>query len=321
MSLWKPAEQLLDKGFEFLESQDYEAAVRIGKRLKRKRHPSAFEILATAYAEGGDLPGAIRELEAGVETAPDAWRLWQLLGNYYSDEKRYEDAKQAFGRAISYPDSWVDSVRLNLAIAMSRGGEHDRALQTLDQISDDTLRIFVAASTVSALNHLARYEAAIERAESAISRPASDPQDEEPLSRLHSGLGRAAWELRKDAGVALKHSWRAIELNPCNHNALFLVREVRNQRTPDSKYFRLLVHGEWHEPVDNVAETQGFYRSFDVVADTQEAALEFAKEFEPETTHPSITIDSCEIIGPAPDSPHGVYVAVGHVYYSETEED
>jgi hypothetical protein len=29
-------------------------------------------------------------LERGVEKAPDVWLLWQLLGNNYSDEERFD---------------------------------------------------------------------------------------------------------------------------------------------------------------------------------------------------------------------------------------
>lgn len=311
----------MDKGFEQLESYDYENAIRTGKKLKRMRHSSAFEILATAYAEDGDRPKAIRELEAGVDKAPDVWRLWQLLGNYYSDEERYEDAKGAFDRALSCPDSWVDSVRLNQAIAMHRANEHEAALGTLGQITDDSLSIRAAATKISVLNSLSQHDEAITVAEQAIEAPSTDPEDSEPLSRVYSGLGRTMWDQGRHAELALKHAWKAIELNNGNDSAMWLIREVQNKRSPNSKYFRMAVHGEWREPIDDDGEIQGFYRSFDVVADTEQAALDLAREFEPEEARPTMTIDECEAIEPAPDSPHGVYVVTGHAYYSETEED
>ena len=321
MSPKKTAEQLMDEGFELLESYDYEGAIRTGKKLKRMRHSSAFEILATAYAEDGDRPKAIRELEAGVEKAPDVWRLWQQLGNYYSDEKRYDDAKRAYERAVSCPDSYVDSVRLNMAIAMNRANDHEAALEILETIQDDDLRVRVAASTVTVLTDLGRHEAAIAVAERAIAVPSDDPEDVEPMSRVYSGLGEAVWAHERDADLALKHAWKAIELNNGNNGAMWLVREVRNRKSPDSQYFRMIIHGESREQIEDEGETQGFYRSFDVVADTEESALELAKEFESETVRPTITIDECDAIEPAPDSPHGVYTVTGHVFYSEAEDD
>ncbi|MCI0421586.1 MAG: hypothetical protein L0312_20565, partial [Acidobacteria bacterium] len=74
-------ERLMNEGFAALENCSVKRAIKIGQRLKKMRHSSAFEILALAHDLDDDPNKAIEVLEEGVCKAPTAWRLWQLLGN------------------------------------------------------------------------------------------------------------------------------------------------------------------------------------------------------------------------------------------------
>ncbi|MFQ5503149.1 MAG: hypothetical protein ACE5EQ_12785 [Phycisphaerae bacterium] len=81
------ADQLYEAGMDALDDEDYRLALRLGLRLKRRRHSSAFEILARAYRGLDREDRAITILEKGVELAPDVGMLWHQLGCYYSDNE------------------------------------------------------------------------------------------------------------------------------------------------------------------------------------------------------------------------------------------
>jgi hypothetical protein len=61
-------------------------ALEIGKKLKSMKYSGGFEIMAMAYADDDQKDKAIECLEEGVKTCPDVWILWQMLGNYRSDQ-------------------------------------------------------------------------------------------------------------------------------------------------------------------------------------------------------------------------------------------
>ena len=56
MSELADAESLMEEGFELLGQDDTEGAIKIGKRMKKMKHSSAFEILALAYGYKDKLP-------------------------------------------------------------------------------------------------------------------------------------------------------------------------------------------------------------------------------------------------------------------------
>ena len=92
--------RLTDKGFSFLRSHHYADALAVGRRLKRLRHSSAFEIMALAHLGLHRLSKAIAVLEEGVAKAGRVWLLWELLGNCYSDAGRYKNAERAYQQRI-----------------------------------------------------------------------------------------------------------------------------------------------------------------------------------------------------------------------------
>src|SRR6185295_8730093 len=97
----QPVESLMQKGFALLDAHQYKEALEMGRQLQRMRHSSAFEIMALAYLGLDQLPKAIATLEEGVRAAERVWLLWELLGNCYSDEGRYDAAEKAYQTALS----------------------------------------------------------------------------------------------------------------------------------------------------------------------------------------------------------------------------
>jgi hypothetical protein len=100
----------------------------------------------------------------------------------------------------------------------------------------------------------------------------------------------------------------------CEH-AAWLIREVEGQVSETASYYRLLVRGQWHENVAPDFERPHFFTSFDVVADTPEEALEFARRFEPPQIQDSLALEEVERIEARPGDPKGVYSARGRCIF------
>ena len=89
-------EKLMDNAFTLLEECQPSKALKIGEKLRKLKYSGAFEIIARAYADLEKIDRAVKVLEEGVKKASDVWRLWQLLGNYYSETKKYQKAFQSY---------------------------------------------------------------------------------------------------------------------------------------------------------------------------------------------------------------------------------
>jgi tetratricopeptide (TPR) repeat protein len=224
------AEELMEEGFRLLKEFEFESAIRVGKRLKKLRHSSAFEILALAYAQQDAKARAIRELEDGVRRAPDVWRLWQLLGNYYSDQERYDDAQKAYQHALTCPSADEGSVYLNMAIALGRERRYPEALHALDQVTDKELALRAGSSRMGFLNALESYSEAVALGRDLLAAAnAEDLADERTLASIHAELGHALWMATRDATSALAEAWEALRIQFNEPNALWLIREIRNR--------------------------------------------------------------------------------------------
>ena len=145
------AEKLLERGHALLREARLDEALEVSDRLRELRNSGAFEIGAMAHAAKGDLEGAVRVLEEGLEHAPGVWLNWQLLGNYLSDLERFPQAATAYERALACPNAGVASVRLNQAILAQRRGDFEAALGLIELVDDPELSLQAASVHVGAL--------------------------------------------------------------------------------------------------------------------------------------------------------------------------
>jgi len=329
----KSVEELYEEGLERLDRFDLDGAIRVGKELKKRRHSSAFEILGRAYQGKGEPDKAVEVLEEGVSLAPADSDLWEQLGCYYSDLERYDEAESALRRALESENDRRSAVLLNLAILYSRADRPEESLQLLDSLPPGEVNsLFVAVYKVDALTELLRFEEAITLADTSILLTEEEEDLDRPvtgrgaeavsvlsmLGSLYAKRGRAVWLGRKDGEAALRDAWRALELDRRNPQAAWLVRGVENQISPDGKYYRILLEGRWHEPIEGSEAPPGFYVGYDVVADSELEALELIKRFEPAGVRDSLRIDKKEVLEARPDEPKGVYRANrGYSFFDE----
>ena len=316
--------QLMKRAHDCLDTYDYSEAIKLGKKLIGLRHTSGFEILGLAYAALDKPKKAIRILEKGVEKASDVWLLWQLLGNYYSDAQRYDEALAAYEHAAKCRHCDVKSLRLNRALVMSRQNRNEEALLLLRKnrglrLVDFRTRILEA----SLLQELGKTARALRIAETAFHRLAK--KNEEFLWRntdetgfIYSRLGDILWESGQQKERAIECVQQALEFNRSESNTLTLLRNINAFYSPKSKYFRLLVQGEWFEQLEGTKGklmSAGFMASYDVVADNRKEALALLSELEPEQVRASLKINESEVLEKCPEYPKGVYRMTGRNFY------
>jgi len=130
------AEALMDRGWELLRQNKPREALKVGWRLEDMRYSGGFEMQAMALWALHRRNEAFAILEAAVATLPSLWRLWQLLGNYRSDEGDYGRAFAAYERALACDCDPVD-VQYNYANALARAGRWAEAVARLETLSPD----------------------------------------------------------------------------------------------------------------------------------------------------------------------------------------
>ena len=91
---------LMDRAQELLDEEEPGKALKIGQELERRCFSGAFEIQALALVAMDRLKEAIETLKRGVSLAPQAWVLWQQLGNCQSDAGLYASALHAYDAAL-----------------------------------------------------------------------------------------------------------------------------------------------------------------------------------------------------------------------------
>src|SRR5437899_2861200 len=182
----KTVEELYEEGLARLDRFELDGALRIGKALKKRRHTSAFEILARAYQGKDEAEKAVEVLEEGVSVAPALAALWEQLGCYYSDLERYDEAESAFRRALEGEGVDRSSTLLNQAVLYSRMGRPAEALEAVNSLDPQEVdRLFLDATRLAALVESGRYEESNSVADDSIRRE----EQEQDLDRSVGGRG------------------------------------------------------------------------------------------------------------------------------------
>ncbi len=97
---------------------------------------------------------------------------------------------------------------------------------------------------------------------------------------------------------------------------LALIRDIRDERSKDSKYFRLVIQGN---SLDAPASVEGFYAPYDVVAESEEEAMVFIEEVESLTGFDHLEIEEIEVLTARVRDPKGIYRAGTRTYFGSGE--
>ncbi len=311
-----PSDPWVSLGFQQLRDGEFEDALETAKKVEELRASACFEIAAQAHANLGDPEAAIAVLEHGVREAPNAWPNWQLLGNLYADAGRFDDAEDAYRDALQCNHVWAQSIHLNQAILLGQQGHHDRTLIALDAIDDDDLLFEVASARMNALFCEQKNEQALALAETILVQEPQTASDEDAWyfisvidMRIRMAAGLDPQEVRERALALL------VEY-PENDHVLALIRDIRDERCKESKYYRLVIQGN---SLDTPASVEGFYAPYDVVAESEEEAMTFIEEVESLTGFDHLEIEESEVLSQRVRDPKGIYRAGTRTYFGTGE--
>lgn len=305
------ARRLYDEARELIDAGVFEDALTIARKLRKLSYSGAFEIEGLAYAGLARHEDAVRVLREGLAQAPHVWLNWHLLGNCLSDLSRFDEALAAFDRAAACSGADRSLIDLNRAIVEGRRQNHARSLAILDDVHGDAVRLPAISTRISALRGLQRDDEALALAEAAL-RAWSDG-DEKAIGSIAFAYG----ELRRSRGdnplairtAAIDH-WRWTH----DKNLLWLIRDVLPVRSDSARYWRLTLCAE---ELGATVDANGFFVGVDVVADSVEEALEFARQLDEFDGAADLRVDEAHDLGPHPNEPKGVYAMRGRVYYRE----
>lgn len=319
-------EALIEEGRRFLESEDYDKAIAVGKKIEQECHSYAFELMALAYAAKGDLQKAIATLERGVKLAPSAWLLWQLLGNYYSDASRWDDAQQAYARALECPNADQSSINYNITMAFLRAGKTADALNNINRVISPELQLKAASLQIDIYAANGDNVEAIRYAKQVLAEAITDDEediDEEELpdiADIYGAYARAVWK-QGDTNQALELAWQAISLWKHQERAMWLIREIENKRSNSARNYRLMIEGAFPDAFEDEEEPLGFFVTYEIVADNPEEAFSLAARFEPDYLRESLHVCECDVSDEKVDEPKGVYFVSGYCCFPIEESE
>lgn len=322
-------DKLWDKGLEAIKNEEFDKAINIGRSLKKLRHTSAFEVLALAYNGKRKTIRAIKILKQGVKKGPNAWPLWQLLGNYYSDIGKFNRCFKAYENGLKCPNADTTSLHINYAVASSRINNNEEALLHLEFVTttEDAMYFRSEALKSEIYNELGLYEQSLDISKRNISKNEEDPTKYEDIRGIDISLSTllresayALWKLNSDIDMAYNHLQTSLLYDKLNPRTAWIIREINNEFAADSKYYRVLIEGEWYPPEPNEDE-YNFFTSYDVVASTEEEALEYIKFFEPDELKDSIKIHETEVLEKNIKDNKGVYETNGYNLYPRKDKE
>ena len=95
----------LSRGIDLYMRQDYEGAIKefrrsVGLAPNSSYSTDASNYMANAYLALGDSDGAVKTYEAAVKRSPFRDDIFVSLGNLHFSEKRYEEAIDAYEKAV-----------------------------------------------------------------------------------------------------------------------------------------------------------------------------------------------------------------------------
>jgi predicted Zn-dependent protease len=317
--------KLMEDGFNAAYSGSYDDAIKIGKKLIGLRHSSGFEILALGLQGNGENKKAIKVLEDGLKKVPKVFKLWQLLGNLYSDCKMYTKAYRAYENGLQCTDTDHNSIFLNYSIALNRDNNVLKALETLHKINivncDDSLKVSFWAIKLNIQNKMQDFKKCIADyilINGLVNNSNSEKllNAKEYISSLHYEYAYALHKTGSDKNDILKAIDKAISENKHNEEIKWLIREIRGAFSIESKHYSVNIEGIWLFEHDENGSAPGFLTHYDVVADDETEAIQYIKQFEPVEIRDTIKIQEFKIVKKLPNTHKGVYSTTGYIFYN-----
>lgn len=322
-------EALFEEGMALLREGELEEAMQIGLRLERLRWTGNFELRAAVHEKRNELEKAIEVLRDGIRLAGGPWMLFSRLGNYLSDQRKYDEALEMYLVGAKLDDADQKVFRLNKAIVLGRMGKPEAALKEYRDLESEMepdlvdTRLFwhLKASIARELFDSNRDSELLELCEQLaknIDQPDDFAEEKARVAAAYSaGLAR-----QHEEAASLRWWSKAVSLDANTWLAKWQMRQwLLAQHPAGGKVYQLLVEGEWPYNVVDSGAPFGFFRRYDVAADSPEQGFEFLKEFEPEEIRNSMSLVEYEIREEATDQPKGVYEVYDYRLFNPDIDD
>jgi tetratricopeptide (TPR) repeat protein len=133
----------LSKGIDLYMRQDYNGAIRefrrsIGLAPNSTYSTDASNYMANAYMALGDTDGAIKAYKDAIGRSPDRDDTYISLGNVYFSDGRYDEAAEAYEKAVKiYPSSGNHYSLGQAYLNAGRHSEADREFNAVLRIEPD----------------------------------------------------------------------------------------------------------------------------------------------------------------------------------------
>jgi tetratricopeptide (TPR) repeat protein len=304
-------EELVKAAYAALDEDDTQAALEISGKLIAARYARGFEIMALALEKQDRCEDALNVLSKAVMAVPEAFPLWELMGNIYAKEKDYDKAETAYVTALACPGSNTASISYNMAVMLRQSGNPEHALSIVNEIVSPVLAIRVNTLKVSLLNSLKRYEESGNLANVLIgdimAMEELGDEDMKELAQVYAELGRSVYLGTGNKQGAFENAWKALEWERSEPTALWLVRELIGRKSGESRWFRFDVEGNWYFPLEQGKTPPKFRVTYDIVADNIEEAMMFAKHLEPPEIRESMQIKAVSDRGSHANYTQGLY--------------
>jgi tetratricopeptide (TPR) repeat protein len=282
-----------ERAFEALSAGNLKEAEKLAAQLKDVHYSSCFEIRALVELRRERPDAAIEVLREGVEAAPAVWLLWQLLGNTLSDRGDYDEAMRCYESALQLDldEDSRGSLEFNRATLLSRQERGDEALEVVRQLERlDAMPPYwqwrIRALELSILSDLGQSDELIEKAQELRDVLEAVDWVDEAFSYFDSLL--VAWKqggfaLLRDERFLEAREWatRALVIDRTDADALQLLRTSDPDAPTADRYYYVMLEGDWQDEnsEDNEVE-EGFFTTLEVIARSEEEAVELALQFE-----------------------------------------
>lgn len=304
--LFPKLNQLQEAGYKALENRQFERALRIARRIHKKRNTSAFEIEGRAFWALGRTEEAIAALEAGAAVAPSVYLFWSYLGHYYSDLGNYEKAIECLNRGM-FLDAPEGEFEYNLAVVHGRNGDPEMALLYLERFNwQDSVfnQALLRASRAYWLARVDRAEEALQECDQA-SLHINEETDADSRSRIVSTRAYAYHLLGRPSESVRRLAHEALQILKTDEAARWLLREVDGKPSASARKGVLTIEGRRSHPT--TGKIEAYTTVFAVLAETEEQALEMVRPFEPLESQSTLRVVKIDWLDPYPDVPMGVY--------------
>lgn len=140
------------------------------------------------------------------------------------------------------------------------------------------------------------------------------------MSEIYFLFASAYKEIGADIDTIRKNAIKSFHFNRLNKNSLWLIRELDNILSPETKLFRLQIIGKIYRMYKTEEVKDVFRTIYTVAAEDENKALEYIKKYDRPETVQELEILKTYDLGLRADLPQGIYETMKMMQWVDGEE-